>query len=45
MPATTSSPWASGNHSPKKTFSPVDGFLVKATPVPQFLPMFPKTIA
>ena len=45
MPATTSSPWALGSHSPKKTFSPVEGFLVKATPVPQFFPRFPKTIA
>ena len=45
IPATTSSPWAFGNHSPKKTFSPVEGFRVKATPVPQFFPRFPKTIA
>ena len=45
MPATTSSPWAFGNHSPKKIFSPVEGFLVKATPVPQSFPRFPKTIA
>ena len=32
-------------YSPKKFFSPVEGFLVKATPVEQSSPIFPKTIA
>ena len=31
-------------YSPKKTFSPVAGSRVKATPVAQSLPMLPKTI-
>ena len=43
-PATTSSPWALTSHSPKNLFSPVAGFLVKATPVAEFSPIFPKTI-
>ena len=43
-PATTSSPWALVNHSPKKLFSPVAGFLVKATPVAELLPIFPNTM-
>ena len=29
----------------KKDFSPVEGFLVKATPVEQSLPILPNTIA
>jgi hypothetical protein len=44
MPATTSSPWALGRNSPKKTFSPVAGLRVKATPVAQSSPRFPKTM-
>ncbi len=44
VPATTSSPWAFRRYSPKKTFSPVEGFLVKATPVPESVPMLPKTM-
>ena len=44
LPATTSSPWALIKYSPKNLFSPVDGFLVNATPVAQSFPMFPKTI-
>ena len=32
-------------NSPKNDFSPVEGFLVKATPVEQSLPILPKTIA
>ena len=43
-PATTSSPCAFVNHSPKNLFSPVAGFLVKATPVAEFSPVLPKTI-
>ena len=45
IPATTSSPWALTKYSPKKTFSPVAGFLVKATPVAEVSPILPKTIA
>ena len=45
MPATTSSPWALGSHSPKKTLSPVAGSRVKATPVALCPPMLPKTMA
>ena len=37
-PATTSSPWALIRYSPKIPFSPVAGFLVKATPVPEVSP-------
>ncbi len=44
IPATTSSPCALMRYSPYNTFSPVAGFLVKATPVPEVSPMFPKTI-
>ena len=44
-PATTSSPWALIRYSPKKRFSPVPGSRVKATPVPELSPMFPKTMA
>src|SRR5512139_3755455 len=44
IPATTSSPWALGSHSPKNIFSPVAGFLVKATPVAELSPVLPKTI-
>ncbi len=40
-PATTSSPWALGSHSPKKRRSPVDGSRVNATPVPESSPMLP----
>ena len=32
-------------NSPKKEFSPVEGFLVKATPVEHSSPIFPNTIA
>ena len=32
-------------NSPKKELSPVEGFLVKATPVEQSFPMLPNTIA
>ena len=45
IPATTSSPWALIKYSPKKTFSPVAGFLVKATPVAEVSPILPNTIA
>ncbi len=44
IPATTSSPWALNKYSPNNVFSPVDGFLEKATPVPQSSPMLPNTI-
>ena len=44
MPATTSSPWAFVRYSPNRTFSPVFGSRVNATPVPESSPMFPKTI-
>ena len=44
IPATTSSPCALIKYSPKKIFSPVDGSLVKQTPVPELSPVFPKTI-
>ncbi len=44
MPATTSSPWALVRYSPNRTFSPVFGSRVKATPVPESSPMLPKTI-
>ena len=44
MPATTSSPWALSRYSPYIFFSPVDGLRVKATPVPESLPMLPKTM-
>ena len=44
IPATTSSPWAFIRYSPNNLFSPVDGFLVKATPVPDVIPMLPNTI-
>ena len=45
MPATTSSPCASGSHSPKMPDAPVLGFLVNATPVPEVCPLLPKTMA
>ena len=45
VPATTSSPCALIKYSPKTSFFPVDGFLVKATPVAQSLPIFPNTMA
>ena len=45
IPATTSSPCAFNKNSPKNALSPVDGFLVKATPVPDESPIFPNTIA
>jgi pyruvate,orthophosphate dikinase len=45
IPATTSSPCAFIRYSPKSFFSPVAGFLVNATPVPEVSPMLPKTIA
>ena len=44
IPATTSSPWAFIRYSPNRRFSPVEGFLVNATPVPQSSPMFPNTM-
>ena len=44
VPATTSSPCALIKYSPKTSFFPVDGFLVKATPVAQSSPIFPNTI-
>src|SRR5438034_11722 len=44
IPATTSSPWAFDKNSPNSCFSPVEGFRVNATPVPESGPMFPKTI-
>ena len=44
MPATTSSPWALVRYSPNRTFSPVFGSRVNATPVPESSPMLPKTI-
>ena len=45
IPATTSSPCALIKYSPNKFAAPVDGFRVKATPVPLLFPIFPKTIA
>ena len=45
MPATTSSPWAFIKYSPYSFFSPVAGFLVNATPVPQSFPRLPYTIS
>src|SRR5580698_8714394 len=45
MPATTSSPCALLRYSPKSTRSPVFGSRVKATPVPESSPIFPKTIS
>lgn len=45
MPATTSSPCALIRYSPVKISSPVAGSRVKATPVAEVFPMFPKTIA
>ena len=44
MPATTSSPCALTRSSPHSPGSPVDGSRVKATPVPEPSPRFPKTI-
>ena len=44
MPATTSSPCAFMRNSPNSRFSPVEGLRVNATPVPQSLPMLPKTM-
>ena len=43
-PATTSSPCAFMRYSPYSPFSPVDGFLENATPVPEVSPILPKTI-
>ena len=43
-PATTSSPWAFIMNSPQKTFSPVAGSRVKATPEPELSPELPNTI-
>ncbi len=45
MPATTSSPCAFIRNSPYSFFSPVEGLRVKATPVPESLPMLPNTMA
>ncbi len=45
MPATTSSPWAFTRKSPSISFSPVVTFRVVATPVPEFAPRLPNTIA
>ena len=45
MPATTSSPCAFIKYSPYNSFIPFDGFLVKATPVPDLSLRLPKTIA
>jgi hypothetical protein len=44
MPATTSSPWASIRYSPMGLSSPVAPSRVKATPVPEVLPMLPYTM-
>ena len=44
-PATTSSPCASIRYSPYRTFSPVAGSRVNATPVALFSPKFPNTMA
>ena len=43
-PATTSSPWAFIRYSPYNSFFPVEGNLVKATPVPDFSFKFPNSI-
>jgi hypothetical protein len=45
MPATTSSPCALIRYSPLKMFSPVAASREKATPVAEFWPMLPNTIA
>ena len=45
MPATTSSPWALMRYSPNRAFSPVAGLRVNATPVPEFSPELPNTMA
>ena len=45
IPATTSSPCAFIKYSPYIPFSPVDGFLEKATPVPEVSPLLPNTIS
>jgi hypothetical protein len=45
MPATTSSPWALMRNSPYSRLSPVDGLRVNATPVAEFSPMLPNTMA
>ena len=44
MPATTSSPWALVRYSPNRTFAPVFGSRVNATPVPESSPMLPNTM-
>jgi hypothetical protein len=44
-PATTSSPWAFGSHSPNKRRAPFFGSRVNATPVAESSPMLPNTIA
>src|SRR4030042_1383579 len=44
MPATTSSPCSFMRHSAKNFFCPVDGSLVKPTPVPELSPRLPNTI-
>ena len=44
IPATISSPCALNKNSPNISFSPVFGFLVNNTPVPDFSPVFPNTI-
>ena len=45
IPATTSSPCAFIKNSPYRLFSPVAGFLVNATPVPEVFPLLPYTIS
>ena len=44
-PETTSSPCAFIRYSPKNMRSPVAGLRVKPTPVPEFSPRLPKTMA
>ena len=44
-PETTSSPCAFIRYSPKNTCSPVAGLRVKPTPVPEFSPRLPNTMA
>jgi len=45
IPATISSPCAFNRTSPNILFSPVDGFLVNKTPVPDLSLKFPNTIS
>ena len=45
IPATISSPCALSKTSPKILSSPVEGFLVNSTPVPDFSLRFPNTIS